>query len=130
MPTPNWIAGGTIQPSRFVIQDVSQNNAVVQASGTSDFIVGVCQEWSKLAPLPGAASDAATSGDQIMVYGLGEVCLLQSTTAGWTAGDRLTGDTVGRGLAGSSTNYYGAIALTTLTGAGLGRVQVVLGKNP
>jgi len=130
MAEPNFIANGTIQPSRFVVPDTSVNKAVDQASGNSAFIIGVSQEWSKLAPIPGASSEAADQGDPIKVYTIGDICLLQSTTAGWTAGDRLTSDANGNGLTASGTNYYGAVALTTVSGAGLGQVQVILGKNP
>lgn len=130
MAQPNYTANGTIQPSRFVIIDTSTSSRVIQASAATSPLVGVSQEWSKLAPTPGQSSEAADAGDPIKVYSLGDLCLLQSTTAGWTAGDRLTSDGNGNGITASSTNYYGAIALDTVSGAALGRVQVEFGKNP
>jgi hypothetical protein len=128
MTSPNFVAGGTINPSTFV--RITGNNTVSAASAATQALAGIAQEWSKNAPIPGATSEAAVSGDQVMVYGETAICLLQSTTAGWTAGDRLTSDANGAGVTASTTNFYGAIALTTLSGSGLGRVQVLLGKNP
>lgn len=130
MTAPNYIANGDINPSRFVIIDSSSNNAVISATGTGTMLVGVSQEWSELAPIPGASSKAAAAGDPIKVYGLGDVCFLAATTAGWTAGDRLSSNSSGQGVTDTTSgHWFGAIALTTLTGAGLGRVQVVIGKN-
>lgn len=130
MATPNFVANGTIQPSRFVKVDSTSENAVIQAAASTDKLVGISQEWSKAAPIPGATSEAADQGDSVKVYGVTDVCLLQSTTAGWTAGDRLTTDANGNGVTAGSTDEYGAVALTTLSGQGLGRVQVIIGKNP
>jgi hypothetical protein len=130
MATPNFVANGTIQPSRFVTIDSTSENAVIQASANTQELIGISQEWSKLAPIPGASSEAADAGDPIKVYGLSDICLLQSTTAGWTAADRLTSDANGNGVTASGTDHYGAVALTTVSGAGLGRVQVVIGANP
>jgi hypothetical protein len=130
MESPNYIANGTIQPSTFVVADTTIANGVDQAVGTAAFLVGIAQEWSKLAPLPNATTEAADVGDPIKIYGLGAQCFLQSTSAGWTAGDRLTSSATGAGITASGAQHYGAIALTTLTGVGLGRVQVVLGTTP
>jgi hypothetical protein len=128
MPNPSYTAGGDITPSRFV--NISGTNQVNQADAVSDKLVGVAQEWSKNAPIPGASSLAAESGDPVMVYGLGEMCLLTATSSGWTAGDRLTSNATGKGVTASGTDQYGAVALSTVTGEGLGRVQIVIGKNP
>lgn len=133
MSQANFVNGaaGSISPSVFVVFDTTNNKSVNQASGTSAFIVGVSQEYSKYAPIPGASTVAAdTQGDPILVYQDTNECLLQSTTAGWTAGDRLTSNASGQGVTASSTNYYGAIALTTMSGAGLGQVKVLTGKTP
>ena len=131
MPSPNYTANGTVQPSRFVVIDTSTSSRVIQASASTSPLVGVSQEWSKLAPTPGQTSEAADAGDPIKVYSLGELCLLQSTTAGWTAGDRLTADASGDGKTTTTAgDYYGAIALDTVSGQVLGRVQVEFGRNP
>jgi hypothetical protein len=128
MSSPNYIAGGDITPSRFVT--ISGSNTVTQADAASDKIAGISQEWSKNAPIPGASSLAAESGDPVMVYGNTDAAFLTATSSGWTAGDRLTSNATGKGVTASGTDQYGAIALTTVTAEGLGRVQVLLGKNP
>ena len=127
--SPNFLANGAISTSVFVEVDASSNNRCIQATAGA-FCIGISQEGSQLAPIPGASSLAATAADQeIQVYGLGEVCLLNATSAGWTAGDRLKADSSGFGVTASASDYFGAVALETLSGIGLGRVQVVLGKN-
>jgi hypothetical protein len=135
MAEANFVNGalGTIAPSVLVVIDTTSWKAVNQANAATGFIIGVSQEYANTAPIPGATLNAATSpGDPIKVYQIGDVCLLNSTSAGWTAGDRLTStsDSTGRGITATGTNYYGAIALSTMTGVGLGQVQIVLGKNP
>lgn len=130
MSEPNFIANGTIQPSRFVCIDPTVNKAVTQAADATHFIIGVSQEWSVKAPIPGATSEAANQNDPVKVYTSGDICLLSATSAGWTSGDRLTSDSAGSGVTASGTNYYGAIALSTLTGSALGQVQIITGKNP
>lgn len=132
MSSPNFVNGaaGTIATSVFVVIDTSSAKAVNQASSASVQIIGISSEYAQNAPLPNASTVAATSaGDPIKVFTIGDVCLLNSSTAGWTAGDRLTANAAGFGIASGSGNYYGAIALTTMTGLGLGQVQVILGKN-
>lgn len=127
MPTPSFVAGGTINPSVFVY--ITGSNTVSQASASTQKLIGISQEWSKFAPIPGATSEAANVNDQITIYGLEHECLLNATSNGWTAGDRLTATTGGYGATASTDgNFFGAIALSTMTGVGLGRVQVVLGQ--
>ena len=129
MVSPNLISNGAIGTSVFVTVDATSNNACIQ-SASGAFPIGVSQEGSYLAPTPGASGLATTaSGQLIQIYGLGDVCLLNATSAGWTAGDHLkpAADGSGFGITASTGNYFGAIALETLSGTGLGRVQVVLG---
>lgn len=123
-------SGGNISPSRFVVIDATAFKAVNSAADNTHFIIGISQEWAKLAPISNATTYAAdTAGDPIKVYQIGDTCLLQSSSAGWTAGDRLTSTTAGVGVTASSTDYYGAVALSTVSGAGLGQVQVLLGYH-
>jgi hypothetical protein len=126
MGAPNFKASGTIAVSTFV--KVSGSNTCAQA-GSGDVPIGVAQEWANAAPISGASTSAAVSGDQVKVYGLGDICLLQSSTAGWTAGDQLKPDSSGNGVAASSNDTYGAIALETISGSALGRVQVIIAKK-
>lgn len=136
MAQANYVngTGGTIAPSVFVVTDTGSWKAVNQAAGTSAFIVGISQEYPATAPIPNASTVAANSaGDTLKVYQIGDICLLAATTAGWTAGQLLSSNASGQGLAASSGQYYGALALTTITGAAagaLGQVQVIVGKLP
>ncbi len=123
-------AAGTIAPSVFVVFDTTNNKAVNQASGTAAFIVGVSQEYSKYAPIPNATTYAAdTFGDPIMVYQDTDECWLNATSAGWTAGDRLTSNASGFGVTASGAQYYGGVALTTAPGVGLYQIKVLTGKS-
>lgn len=129
MVSPNLISNGAIGTSVFVSVDSSTSNACIQ-SASGAFPIGISQEGSYLAPVPGASSLATTASGQLLeIYGLGEVCLLNATSAGWTAGDHLKPATDGSGFGVTATTgaLFGAIALETLSGVGLGRVQVVLG---
>jgi hypothetical protein len=124
------LANGTIGCSTFVVIDTTTGNAFDQASSNSQFLIGVAQEFADNAPIPGATVNAAQQGEELMVYSVGEICLLAASSAGWTAGDRLTSNASGQGITASGANYYGAVARTTLVSGGLGWVEVTLGKNP
>jgi hypothetical protein len=126
MTSPNFKASGTIAISTFV--KVSGSNTCALA-GAGDYPIGIAQEWANTAPITNAGTNAAVSGDAVKVYGLGEICFLQSSTAGWTAGDLLKPDASGNGVGASSNDIYGAVALETISGSALGRVQVVIGKK-
>lgn len=117
------VAGGNINPSTFVF--ISATDTVSQASGTNSPLAGISQEFSALAPIPGASNLAAASGNLVKVFGPGEICLLNATSSGWTAGATLTSDPNGNGVTAGATDRIGAVAIETLTSAGLGRVQVV-----
>lgn len=126
----SYVAGGTIQPATFVIIDTSNPaEQVVAASANTQFMAGIAQESSESAPIPGATTQAAVLGDPIKVYGIGEICLLQATTAGWTTGDKLTSNASGQGVTAGSAQAVGAIAQETVSGAVLGRVEVYYGWN-
>jgi hypothetical protein len=127
MTSPNLIANGTIACSTFVKVDSSTSFKCIQAAANTDWPIGISQEWADAAPIPGASTNAAVAGEQVKIYGLGDICLLQSTTAGWTAGDKLTSNSTGQGVTASGSNVFGAIALETISGSALGRVQVIIG---
>lgn len=128
MTSPNLVANGNINVASFVKVDSSASNRCVQ-SGAGDLSIGISQEGANLAPIPGASGLAAVAGNEVKVYGLGDICLLQASTAGWTAGDQLKSNSVGAGVTASSNDTYGAIALETISTNVLGRVQVVIGKK-
>ncbi len=142
MPAANFTAGGTIEPSRFVIQSVSTDYTVTQSADATHQLQGISQEWSfapqGLVEMFGGTSltRAASSGQQLKVYGVGDICLL-SMGATCTGGQTLMSDTNGRGTpytASSSVQYPGAISLESCgTSGNLCRVQVleptVMGKT-
>lgn len=136
MPTPNFIAGGNILPSRFVKPSTAADNTVLQATAGSvaegDRVIGVSQEGGREPPLPSVSTMyAGQAGDAMKVYGDTEVCLLTIGTGGCTRGDRLKSDANGKGLTASTTgDHYGAIALSSASENELARVQVQIGVVP
>lgn len=126
MSEANFVANGTINPSVFVVIDATQGqNRVIQASAATTPLAGISQEGGTYAPIPGQSNVAALAGDPVKVYQTDEVCFLQATSAGWTAGDLLTANSSGLGVTASSTNQVGAQALTTVSAAGYGWVKVI-----
>jgi hypothetical protein len=121
-PALSLFATGTIEPSRFVtLSDAS--NFYCKQSGSGDKPLGVSQEFSRLTPLPGASTYAATTGEELGVYTVGQVCYLECGTA-ITRGDYLKPDANGKALNSASTNKYGAVALESGASGNLIRVQV------
>ncbi len=126
--SPSFVAGGTIAVSTFVKIDVTADNQVVAATGVTDKPIAVATEASALAPIPGAATSAATVGVPVKVYGVGEICNLSIGAGGCTRGDFLASDATGNGVTAVAGNYYGAYALASATAGALTRVQVMFGK--
>ncbi len=129
MSSPGFVAGGNINPYRFVVFGSGANNTVIQATGTSAIIAGISSPSPEVAPIPGAATYAATSGNPIQVFGVTEMCELEiasGTTV--TAGQRLTSDAAGMGTNATSGQQYGAIALRgNVAAGGFITVQVLTG---
>lgn len=123
----SYIAAGTIAPCRFVTPDTTDPQAVTQ-SGTGEKPCGISQEGQKGAPgISGSdAAVAAASGDQLHVYGMGNDCLLEygGTVA---KGDYLKPSSVGKGVAASTGEFYGARAIQAGTTGTKGKVQVIFG---
>ena len=59
----------------FVKGDTS-NDFGVLAAGANEATIGISQEGTEAAPIPGASTKAASAGKPVRVHGLGEVCLL------------------------------------------------------
>lgn len=128
MPSPNYVATGNISPSRFVKVDTTVDNGVAQAAA-NDVIAGIASEAGREPPLPSVTTMyAAQSGDNLVVYGHGDTCLLElgGTVA---AGDRLKSDVNGKGVSiattGNTSQEVGAIALTAGASGEKIRVQVL-----
>lgn len=126
MAALNLVAGGTISPSRFCVVHTS-NKQVVQA-GANAMPIGISMEGSQDAPAFGGGADAATVGELVKLYGIGDVALLKIGTGGITAGSFLKSDATGQGIAASLTalDNIGAIALETAIAGDLALVQIVI----
>ncbi len=111
----NWVAGGDINPSRFVTPEGTTGAFRVEEADAGEQIVGISQEGARLAPVSGASTLAATDGDHIQCYGPGDVCMLQMG-ATCSAGAWLKSDGDGKGTPVTANNdKYGAIALQDAT---------------
>lgn len=126
------IARGNILPSRFVRLDTASENGCVQAGDNSD-VIGIAQAGTNVPEVSGmiSAQYAAQSGQQVMVAGLGSVCLLEAG-GNVTAGQYLKSDSQGRGVpvatTGTTIQNYGAIALQNGASGDKIRVMVIIGK--
>lgn len=123
----SYFASGNINCASFV-KEVSTNDFTVSQCGASDTPWGISQQGSFDPPgLSGSTAYAATTGQPLLVYHQGDVCLLQAGTAGFTAGDYLGPDANGYGVTVTS-GKYGAKALVTAAASAWGRVEVVIGQ--
>lgn len=125
--SPNYLAGGDINPSRFVSSDPSNNNRVIQSTANLR-IQGVSQEGTKAAPQSGASALAAASGDQVTVYGDGDQCLVTYGDT-VTRGQRLKADADGKAVpmaTSGAVQNTGAIALQS---GSAGDIRMVLVKT-
>ena len=128
-------ANGTINVSRFVKIDTTDNNSVLEC-GANEKAFGIAQAGGREAPIPSVTADpveAANDGDNVQVHTLGAECLLVIGAGGCTAGDYLKSDASGGGVAIASTQglleNVGAIALETASAAELALVQVHIFTN-
>lgn len=121
-PKLNGLATATIYPSRFVTQ--STTDFQFTQSTTGDLPIGISQEWTHDAPIPSAATGAAAAGQELSVYGLGQICFLMCGT-GVTSGDFLKPDTNGKALVATvGTDKFGAQAVASGASGELVRVIV------
>jgi hypothetical protein len=133
MPAHNLIASGTVQPARFVT--LSGDNQVAQ-SVAGDFPFGISGPGQKFAPIDFGngytpPTEGADSGDPLIVYTLGEKCLVQLGAGGCSAGNALKPDGTGQAIAaGNTTNdAYGAIALEGGSAGDQIQAMVALGRG-
>lgn len=127
---PAFKANGTIRRCRFVKQDTSADNLVLEADA-NEAIVGISDESAQDAPIPNASANAAEAGDMLRIYTIGKVCLLEVGTGGWTPGAELKSDADGKGVlvatTGTTIQEIGAIALKTGVAGDLSPVIVFRG---
>lgn len=75
--SPSFMVQGDVRPSRFVNGYASADNTVEEADA-NDFVCGISSEGSREPNLPSVATIlAGTTGDQMKVYGDGQICLLE-----------------------------------------------------
>lgn len=131
MPTqnPNFIAGETLYPNRFVVRDATDDNTVNMATAGL-LAIGITHEGSKYAPIPEVATvTLAEAGDGVRVHGDGEEAYLD--IAGTvTPDDYLKPDADGKGVVASAANPFSAIALQNGSSGEQIRVLVERGVTP
>lgn len=130
---PPLEAGGDIGVSVFVKLSTSAGHTCL-AAGANEQIIGISQVGPKEPPgLEGATALAAEAGDNIQIFGLGDVCLLKAGSGGWTAGDNLKASTAGVGVpaatTGTTVQNIGAVALTDAAENEVGLVQIQIMKT-
>lgn len=125
-------ARGNVLPSRFVKLDGSTECGVLQAGDNAE-IIGIAQAGTNLPQVTGmiTATYAAVAGQQVMVAGLGSVCLLE-VGAQVQPGQLLKSNLFGQGVpitpTATTIQNYGAIALQGGHAGEKVRVQVLIGK--
>lgn len=120
-----FIAGGDINPARFVSLATTANQTVNESNGGDTTVIGISTEAAKAAPQTGASTLAAESGDQVRVHMMGENCLLVIGAGGCTAGDLLVPDADGKGVTATTGQYAFARALETASAAEKAHVLVL-----
>lgn len=113
---PALVAGEKIAPATFVTISAAagKDHVALQGKATStELIIGISQDGSKLAPLPGFdTSFAAEAGDPIQIYGPGDVCLVKvGGAADLTAGVLVGPDADGAAIKSAAGKNVGAITL-------------------
>ena len=129
--TPNYVADGTINVSRFVKSAGTTKAFRLLQAGAGEVCCGISQEGPKAPPTPGASAViAAVQNDPIKIYDIGEECLV-SAGAAFSVGDYLKSDANGQAIVqtGAGQNI-GAQALEDATAINqLVRVKVVQMTN-
>lgn len=121
-----FVAGGTIEPSRFIkISTVSDFEALQAGAGEKG--IGISQEGQHNAPMAGNPTYAATTGQQFFAYTTGSICYL-TCGSGVTRGDFLKSDADGKGLTATTGEFYGAQARQSGAADEKILVEVLFGK--
>lgn len=109
---PPMTAGGNVAPKRFITPSTTAGKTAVQASAASQLLIGVSEMWTRYPP--GSPSDdgyVAVSTEPLPYRGPLQIA---SLTLGGTVSNPatpLTTDANGKGVAASTGNYVGALAL-------------------
>ncbi len=124
---PALIAGGTINPFRFVTASTAADNTGIQAAAVDTVVVGV-SDGSTKGPL---SSAHAESGDPINLQG-GDIVLVQCGTANLPTRGELVQANTADGTArvavttvGPARRFQGYVALENGVSGGIIRIQKV-----
>jgi hypothetical protein len=130
---PRLVAGGTINPCRFVKMSTAADDRCLEADANED-VIGVSYEGGKYAPLSDlvTTNPHAIAGDPVGLYGDGDQCLLE-LGADAVRGNKLKSDADGKGVpiatTGTTLQRYGAMALESGKSGEKIRVFVQLGSE-
>ena len=127
---PHLMADGDIRPSRFVKTSNASGIAKVVESDANNSPIGISQDGTNTAPIPGVTSDkAAEQGQSLRLHVEGEMCLLELGGT-VTAGDFLKSDADGKGVSIATTGVdvqcIGGVALQSGVSGDLIPVKVQL----
>lgn len=129
MPRQSWIASATINPCRFVKQTgTTGNSGRVTQCGSGDTPYGVSEKATRRSPFIDTSGNAAQAGEPIVVHDENTECALE-IAATITNGTYLKPDTNGKGVAASTGDIYGAIAMQDGVAGGQILVKVLLGTK-
>lgn len=109
------VAGGNINPCRFVKRDSSADHQGLEGSANA-IVCGIAGESSRLAPLENYVTTNyhAIAGEPIRLHPEGDTDVLLEMVATCSAGDRLKSDASGKGTpiltTGTTIQHFGAIA--------------------
>jgi hypothetical protein len=109
---PPLVSGGNVSPKRFITLSTTAGKTGVQASAASQLLIGVSEAWTRYVPnSPADDGYHAIAGEGIGYRGPLQIATL--TLGGSVTNPRtpLTADADGKGVAASTGNYVGAIAL-------------------
>jgi hypothetical protein len=123
---PNLIAGGDINPMTFVQLSAVHDNTGLAGTANAACIA-ISQAGTKYpAGVLGSTAVAANAGDNLELFGLGDICNLVAGTGGFTAGDPIKSDANAAGVTATvaGTDVVCAFALETTTIGLYGRVQI------
>lgn len=120
---PRLKATGTINPARFIMQDVAVDFGVKQATAAHVNILGVSSEAGQDPPIPQVSSNPAASTDspQFDFYRLGENDVPITVAGALAAGTKITSDANGKAVAATT----GQMAFGVLLEASSAADQVV-----
>lgn len=116
------LAGEDILTSRFIKHGSS--DGVFLEGNADDVVHGISHDGSRNVPALGLSTvNTANSGDPMLAYGMGDICLLTIGSGGVTRGDRIKCGAAGVGLAAAGTATSYAIAIQSIASGETGYVQ-------